>query len=155
MPLILISLVLVPVCISFSHILKQKAIHVLPLSLMVIIAFQYVMGLFGALSFGVWIIRLACVAAFAYVVYILATKKVNANKVAVDVLPIIIILLLMWWICRQRAFVGWDEFSHWGRAIKGLFYENVLPSISTLKDSYKEYPPAISLLQYSLSRTVI
>ena len=56
--------------------------------------------------------------------------------------------LALWWLCRGRALVDWDDFSHWGYALKVMFTTGNLYTAPGLGDGFASYPPASTLWQY-------
>lgn len=152
MPLILISALMFPILLAAAHKLNKKLIQAMPFCLLGIAAFQYLLGLFGLLSFGVWALRGAWLFSCGYLVIALIKKQLKLTWLLTECAFPLIFTAFAWWLCRGRSFSNWDEFSHWGIALKGLFYENVLPSVTTFDDGFKNYPPIISVLQYTLAK---
>lgn len=152
MPLILISLLVFPISLAAAHKLNKKLIQAMPFCLLGIAAFQYLLGLFGLLSLGIWLLRALWLFCCCYLLFALFKKKISLLWLLSESAFPAVLAVFAWWLCRGRSFSNWDEFSHWGVALKGLFYENVLPSVSSFEDGFKNYPPIISVLQYSLSK---
>ncbi|MBN2880304.1 MAG: hypothetical protein JXN65_11825 [Clostridia bacterium] len=50
---------------------------------------------------------------------------------------------------KDRLFVEWDEFSHWGKTVKNMYYLNTLAN-QDYNLLYKSYPPATAIFQYLL-----
>lgn len=56
--------------------------------------------------------------------------------------------LTLWWLCRGCALVDWDDFSHWGYALKVMFCTDGLYTAPGFGDGFASYPPASTLWQY-------
>lgn len=56
--------------------------------------------------------------------------------------------LTLWWLCRGCALVDWDDFSHWGYALKVMFCTGGLYTAPGFGDGFASYPPASTLWQY-------
>lgn len=60
--------------------------------------------------------------------------------------------LALWWLCRGCALVDWDDFSHWGYALKVMFCTDGLYTAPGYGDGFASYPPAGTLWQYLVLR---
>ncbi|MEG2021787.1 MAG: hypothetical protein RR087_08420, partial [Oscillospiraceae bacterium] len=60
---------------------------------------------------------------------------------------------LFWWLCRGCAFSDWDDISHWGKALKFMFYEGGLYTSPSYTGNFASYPPASAVLQYIIIKT--
>lgn len=56
--------------------------------------------------------------------------------------------LVLWWLCRGCTLVDWDDFSHWGYALKVMFCTGGLYTAPGFGDGFASYPPASTLWQY-------
>lgn len=56
--------------------------------------------------------------------------------------------LVLWWLCRGCALFDWDDFSHWGYALKVMFCTGGLYTAPGFGDGFASYPPASTLWQY-------
>ncbi|HJD21392.1 MAG TPA: glycosyltransferase [Candidatus Gemmiger faecigallinarum] len=57
---------------------------------------------------------------------------------------------LYWWLCRGRWLTDWDDFSHWGRAVKWMYSTGTLYTTPGCPDAFKSYPPATAVWQVML-----
>src|SRR5699024_11021678 len=52
-----------------------------------------------------------------------------------------------------NAFIGWDEFSHWGLAVKSMTLLDALHTSPASIATFKDYPPAATLFEYFFTRS--
>src|SRR5699024_239614 len=115
------------------------------------------LGLAGGLFLAPWLFLAGAAAGWIYLAVRFAVRPGESGRIGFvrallrpDVIAFCGALALLWWICRDRCFIGWDEFSHWGLALKGVLLEDKLPCLTSIHEGFKEYPPAASLFQYIL-----
>lgn len=59
----------------------------------------------------------------------------------------ILLIFISWLKLKHAVFIGWDEFSHWGLALKSMVIYNKLPDLSS-HIHYPDYPPGATLYNY-------
>lgn len=142
MPLLSISLFLM-------LIFKRKFEEVVALSLSVIVGVLYIAGLFGHLETGIYALYtltfIFCLAS----VYIYNDKRVEWKQLlspGLLIFGIFIIIILFYNNDIYRA--RWDEYTHWGLAVKDMFYFNSFAKHIDSTVMLPWYPPFITLFQY-------
>ena len=143
-------LLLVPVW-ALCLLTRRRAAECTALCVLGLAAGAYVLSLFSALGAGVWILRglwLACAGFIAVSLY----RRRAAARPDITLLLAAAGMALLWWIARGREYSIWDEYSHWGTAVKCLFQEGRLISIVPCNDHFPEYPPALAPFMYMCMR---
>ncbi len=160
MPFFLFILLVLPVPLALGARTGRRFSEWLPLYLGGAAVLAYLLGLIGALAIAPWLFAAAAVAGWAYLFARLAARPGQAGRAGFlraigqpDLIAFAGALALLWWICQGRRFLGWDEFSHWGLALKGMLLEDRLSCLTSIQDGFKEYPPAASLFQYLLLKS--
>ena len=157
MPLLLFALLVLPAPLALAARTGRRFAELTPLCLGGAAVLAYLLGLMGALTIAPWLFAAAAAAGWAYLAARLAARPGGAERTGFvrmlwqpDLAAFAAALALLWWVCQGRRFLGWDEFSHWGLALKGMLLEDRLSCLTSLQDGFKEYPPAASLFQYIL-----
>ena len=156
MPYLLVMLTTVPVCAACASFLRKKFEEVMPLFLCGLIIFSYFCGLLGAISMLSGFLWIGCIFACAYLLFqgIRHGKEFTASIMTPGFFLFLLLTAAVWWMARGRLYNQWDEFSHWGRAVKNMFELDALYTIPESNDGFKDYPPALALLQYLFMKTV-
>lgn len=156
MPYLLVMLTTVPVCAACASFLRKKFEEVMPLFLCGLIIFSYFCGLLGAISLLSGFLWIGCIFACAYLLFqgIRHGKEFTASIMTPGFFLFLLLTAAVWWMARGRLYNQWDEFSHWGRAVKNMFELDALYTIPESNDGFKDYPPALALLQYLFMKTV-
>ncbi len=151
MSVFLVLLLLLPSVIGLCLLLRCGPEEGLLLTLFVLIAAVYFLGIFGLLPVAAPLFWMGNLAVIAAVVTALVKKREQRSHF-VSILPTLLLLgglgLLLWWVCRGCAFTDWDDFSHWGKSIKFMFYSDKLYTVPSSPDGFKSYPPATAVLEY-------
>lgn len=86
--------------------------------------------------------------AISVLIWVLALIRHNVPGVKVtDCALISIVYLGIWIINYDKRFDYWDEFSHWGRAVKEIYRLDELFCHSPLQWQFKHYLPAASIFE--------
>lgn len=157
MPFILFSLLVLPMPLALAARTGRRFAELVPLVLGGASVAAYLLGLAGGLFLAPWLFLAGAAAGWIYLAVRFAVRPGESGRIGFvrallrpDVIAFCGALALLWWICRGRCFIGWDEFSHWGLALKGVLLEDKLPCLTSIHEGFKEYPPAASLFQYIL-----
>ncbi len=152
--LILLALLLAGAA-GLACLLRCRIEQALPLFVFGLITAAYLCALLGLLPVAPWL--LWCAAGCGGVVTLWHLVKRRCALLG-DILPgaaaFVLAGLLLWWLCRGCDLVDWDDFSHWGKSLKIMFYSGELYTAPESTDGFKSYPPATVLLQYTLMRAV-
>ena len=160
MSVFIASAVLISIGSAYAILLKRKLAETLFLSATTVVGILYCFGLSnikGCLMFGIYFLIAFALACFVY--FVLRTLK--DKKIIQEAEIIQGLLLYMVFLAASLAFnIGrvfhhWDEFSHWGVAVKYFYSVDALatftePGIHGI--SYPQYFPGTSLFQYFFSR---
>uniref|UniRef100_S0DGI6 Glycosyltransferase RgtA/B/C/D-like domain-containing protein n=1 Tax=termite gut metagenome TaxID=433724 RepID=S0DGI6_9ZZZZ len=150
MPYLIVMLLLVPPALSLAVHLKKSFAETISLAVLGLIAAGYVFALFGLVWLVPWLLVAAVLAACAHLVWTLMIRR-SVKITALFSFGLVAFLALagvLWWLCRGRMLTFWDDFSHWGLAVKNMFYLDDLYAVAGSSATYKDYPPAGPLLQY-------
>lgn len=149
-------MVLILLCLSGAGLsvrLRCGAEEGILLSILGMIAAAYAAALAGTLPLaGVlpWVLGLAG-AAFLAVSLVQKRWDELLDRLG-GTLLFLLAGLALWWLCRGRALVDWDDFSHWGYALKVMFGTGGLYTAPGYGDGFASYPPASTLWQYLVLR---
>lgn len=155
MPLILLMISLLPLPLALTHKLGRRFEEVLPVCWSLLVAAAYFLGLAGVLSFSYWLMAGLWLLSVAYLLVQLyqhgKNRQLKALFQSISGPGLWLFLggmVFLWWVCRGRQYINWDEYSHWGRAIKAMVQQDVLPALAAGKDGYREYACGPALFQY-------
>ena len=153
MPYLLLPvLALALLALGLAALLDVRAYRTFPLAACAVTGVLYVFGLLGLLRIGLWTVY--ALAAGASV--LLAVRAYNRR------LPQGMSgALLLWggifafslYQNLGNMFSLWDEFSHWGLALKCTTLMDALHTSPASIDTFKDYPPAATLFEYFFTRS--
>lgn len=149
-------IVLVLLCLTgagLSAKLRCSAEEGILLSVFGMTAAAYAMALVGILplaGFLPWATGLAGVV-FLLISFVRGHREALAGTLS-GTLLFAAAALVLWWLCRGCALSGWDDFSHWGYALKVMFYTGDLYTAPAYVNESASYPPASTLWQYVILR---
>ncbi|MDL2327311.1 hypothetical protein LJC64_01430 [Ruminococcaceae bacterium OttesenSCG-928-A11] len=153
MPIVIVLGLFVPIIFAAAQLLGRRFEEAAPLVMLGLLLGLYLLGCFGGLALGVWLLYLLWAAAAGWLVWRLVIRRgLKRSHLTLGLALFMVFAAALWWLCRGRSYANWDEFSHWGRALKGVYYQNVLPAVAALKDEFKEYPPGVAPLQALVMR---
>jgi len=147
-------LLLVVISSAFAFLLDAKFEQTVSVACFAIVLLMYVFGIVGHLLLGFKACLIVFGIALAYCIY--CTKK-NKGLWKQDIFtPGFFVFCFMYivflWGFRGYFISGNDEFSHWGRVVKDMFFLDSFGSHPRSTTGFKEYPPATALFQYFYSR---
>jgi hypothetical protein len=130
---------------------NEKILRVVPVTIMGISVFLYFFGLLGNLFAGT--IALLLVVILLYVFCVVKLLKNGSIAERLKKLGKCFGVVLLFVFIVSRLNIGmmvheWDEFSHWADVVKVLFTLDDLATSPVSRSMFKDYPPAMSLLQY-------
>lgn len=150
--IILFILILIPRAAAAVYF-KQPLIKSAAGFLLSVLAVGYIFSLFGAIKLCVPLYQAVVAFGAGFLIYdFYKTKKLPQSDFLWEFVLLFAVFAGLWWICRGHCFARWDEMSHWGRAVKALYNQNTLISVTDLSDNFKEYPPCCAPLQYILGK---
>lgn len=151
MSVILIWCMILPLAAGLSAWFSCRAEESLLLAVLTMITVGYAAALTGVLwlagpavwilnaAGGAWTIRAFC-----------ASRNASPRLLWQGGILFLIFAALYWWLCRGCAFTDWDDFSHWGKAVKWMFTTDSMYTVPASTDGFKSYPPATAVWQYMI-----
>lgn len=148
---ILILCMILPLAAGFSAWFSCRMEESLLLAVLAMIAAGYAAALSGMLWLagpvvwllnavgGVWALDTFCI-----------RKKLPVRLLGQGCVLFLALAGLYWWICRGYVFTDWDDFSHWGKAVKWMYGTDTMYTVPASTDGFKSYPPATALWQYMI-----
>ena len=141
-PLFLFSLALM---LGFNRKFEQ----VVGLALVINIGILYLFGLFEHLETGVTALWIFSLLAYLYSLYIYNKKKISWKSLVTPGLLLFgILIIVIIFYNRNMYRASWDEYSHWGLAVKDMFYFDAFSKHIGSTVLIPRYPPFITLYQY-------
>lgn len=141
-PLFLFSLALM---LGFNRKFEQ----VVGLALVINIGILYLFGLFEHLETGVTALWIFSLLAYLYSLYIYNKKKISWKSLVTPGLLLFGILIIVIIFYNRNIYrASWDEYSHWGLAVKDMFYFDAFSKHIGSTVLIPRYPPFITLYQY-------
>lgn len=148
--------IIVSFALSFSNLLNKKMDITIPISVMTIISILYIFGIFNILNIGFIgicvLAALSLIYSISYLYKIIITNKGYKYLFNIIFTPGFLIWLLLYimfvFLNKDRMFISWDEFSHWGLVVKNIWY---LEKFGTAKEAtviFKGYPPYTAIFEW-------
>ena len=139
--------------LCMSAFLNKKIEFTLPTWIFVIIAILYITSIFNLLTVGFYlIISLSLASTLVFVFYFIKNirnlKTFLKNIITPGLIFFLVLSFIAWKTHSGRMLVEWDEFSHWGLAVKNIFFTDKLYTYPGAVIIYADYPPITALFQY-------
>lgn len=135
----------------FMLVFKRPFEETVGVSLISMVAILYISGLFGFLETGIAIIALSATFCMLFSIYLYNKSKTPFHVLlspGLIVFCLLSVIIILFNADMQRA--HWDEFSHWGLAVKDMFYFDSFGNHAVSTVMLPNYPPFITLFQYYL-----
>lgn len=119
------------------------------LSMFGIIALLYVAGLFEKLLAGMMLVYVSAGFALLASIYLYNKKKISVADLyspALVIYGIFCVLIVL--NCKGSWFARWDEYSHWGLAVKDMFYYDSFAKHVNTSVMIPRYVPFATLIEY-------
>jgi hypothetical protein len=147
----LLIIVGLPLLFSFllSILLNQRVAQLLPISYLSATLWLYFFGIADKFQLG-----LNLLIPVFFIVTLLAIKNKrktlpDKNKSRELISPAVLIFLALstWTFSHTESlkFYQWDEFSHWGSAVKSLYFFNQLSPFAPVDVAFPEYVPGLTI----------
>ncbi len=150
---LLLLAILLSGALCMSAVFNQKIEFTLPTWIFTIVAILYITSIINLLTIGFYLVlALSLVSIFVFLFYLIKNiqdLKAFLKKIITPGLVFFIILsFISWKMHSGRMLMEWDEFSHWGLAVKNIFFTDKLYTYPGAVIIYADYPPITALFQY-------
>lgn len=109
----------------------------------------YLFGLTGHLETGLYTIYAAAIVAFVSAVYLYNRKNMSIQQFVSPGLIVFWIIFGVIVLINQNVWYGrFDEYSHWGLAVKDMFYNDSLAKHLDTTVLLPRYVPFVTLIEY-------
>lgn len=127
----------------------------IPISYFLVIIWLYFFGIADSLHFGV--ISLFPLSLIAFISCSIKFKDFLSRKRLLELTSpsVVVFVTVSTWMFKHSQhmrFKEWDEFSHWGPAVKSMFLFDKIGPYSPAQLVFPEYPPGLSLFSYFVNR---
>lgn len=122
-------------------------------SLIIEVFCLYVFGLFNQLPAGVTVLYILSTIALLSAMYLFGKKRMSAKDLVSPGLFVYGVLFVVILInCRGSWLARWDEYSHWGLAVKDMFYYDSFAKHFNTTVMLPRYLPFATLAEYLFVR---
>ncbi len=136
----------------FALLVRKNLEEQLPLSVCAMVGVLYLFGLAGKLIWGVYaVLGMSAAAALLCLAWLVRLRLERPLRYLVTPGSVLGLLAFVWVFItlRKHVLIEWDEFSHWGLAVKNMMHFGALPQgVEASSITYRDYPPAATLWQY-------
>lgn len=109
----------------------------------------YLFGLTGHLKTGIYTIYAVAIVAFVFAVYLYNRKNMSIQQFVSPGLIVFWIIFGVIVLINQNIWYGrFDEYSHWGLAVKDMFYNDSLAKHLGTTVLLPRYVPFVTLIEY-------
>lgn len=109
----------------------------------------YLFGLMGHLKTGIYTIYAVAIVAFVFAVYLYNRKNMSIQQFVSPGLIVFWIIFGVIVLINQNVWYGrFDEYSHWGLAVKDMFYNDSLAKHLGTTVLLPRYVPFVTLIEY-------
>lgn len=153
MPYLLLPvLALTLLALGLAALLNVCAHRAFPLAACAVTGVLYVFSLFGLLRAGLFAVY-ALAAGAGVLLAVRAYNRRLPQGTGGALLLWALFLGVSIYENLGNAFIGWDEFSHWGLAVKSMTLLDALHTSPASIATFKDYPPAATLFEYFFTRS--
>lgn len=135
-----------------AMITRKRFEEQLPLAVGLVVSVLYGFALFGQLQAGAYVVLGAAAAALAGQAVLLIRDRARKPWRQIITPGCMAFFLIALWLLisfRGYMFWEWDDFSHWGLAVKNMYIFTALPSgMAEATVTYTDYPPATTLFSW-------
>lgn len=133
----------------FMVLWSKKWEECVGLSTAVLMLILFVMGLLRGLETGIILIYVLSILAFVFGIVFYNKKNMQLSDLASYGLLIYGIMAVLILInCNDARLARWDEFSHWGLAVKDMYYSNSFVRHVDSAVMVRHYPPGTAIIEY-------
>lgn len=150
--MILIILIFSSASFYFATSKNKRFEEILPITTMSIIALLYVLGLIEKLKWAIVIIYILTGLFYFFGILSMIKKKNYRETLENMITPAYSMFLMLFFIIcyfnHDKLYGMWDDFSHWGTAVKTMYHLNALSTDVRSNLVFASYPPATTLFEY-------
>ncbi len=140
----------------FSYYSKKKISESIPFSFIFLILWLYIFSITNNLKIGVYALLFLLIIIFVANSF-LKKDFLTKNRVLgfknLAILIYVVLLTATFFNSRSMRFKDWDEFSHWGPAVKSMYLFDTIGPYSPAQLVFPEAPPGLSLFPYWVAQT--
>lgn len=139
--------------LSFSFLFmvlwNRKWEEVIGLSLITSVFLLFISGLLNKLLIGIKLLYILSIICFIIAFFIYIKKQLNIRSLASPGLFVwCILFVLIMLTCHNMWLARWDEYTHWGLAVKDMFYYNSFAKHFNTTVMLPRYLPFSTLAEY-------
>lgn len=118
-------------------------------SMFAVIAILYAAGLMDKLLVGMILVYVLAGVAFLVSAYLYNKKKISAKSLYSPALFVYVLLFVLIVLnCKGAWFARWDEYSHWGLAVKDMFFYDSFAKHVNTTVMLPRYVPFATLIEF-------
>ncbi len=159
MPLLILTALLLPLPLAAAHRLGRRFEEAVPLCWSALVVAALLLGMAGVLDWAPPLFLALTAGAVLYLGWAFWRQDGGPQRRAMlqglagpGLWLFLLAMVGLWWLSRGRRYTGWDEYSHWGRALKAMLQQGVLPCLAAGKDGHRGYPPGPAMFQFVAMR---
>lgn len=153
MSALLCLVVIIPTAAGFCVLLRCRMEEGIPAACLFLLSLGYLAVLPGGSPLLGAIPWAGCLAGTALVLrQIAAHQRIDLHGWLQGIVLFGILAVFFWWLCRGCQYTDWDDFSHWGKAVKWLYSTNTLLTAPAAGDTFASYPPMTAVWQVMLMK---
>lgn len=138
---------------TLAYLMKYRFEQTISITCFAMIVTLYLFGLAGIMSIGVYVVVAASIGALGFCMWGLIKgfikKEFFLNNVFTPGFAVFCFFFaFVCYVHRGRMLIEWDEFSHWGRAVKNMYIFDAFGNHPDATTMFPGYPPATALFQY-------
>ena len=150
---IILLAILLSGALCMSAIFDKRIEFTLPTWTFTIVVILYITSIFNLLTVGFYLaLALSLVSILVLIFYFIRNirnlKTLLKNIITPGLVFFLLLSFISWKTHSGRMLVEWDEFSHWGLAVKNIFFTDRLYTYPGAVIIYADYPPITALFQY-------
>lgn len=136
----------------YATVKNNRFEEILPITTLSIILILYILGLFEQLKWGMPTIYTVTVAFYIFGIMSIIKKKnfkqTLENMITPGYLLFLLFLAFFYITGYNKMYFFWDDFSHWGSAVKSMYFLDALSTNPASNLTFASYPPGSTLFEY-------
>lgn len=133
----------------FMLLWNRKWEECIGLSMFAVVSVLYAAGLFDKLLAGMILVYVLAGIALLFSIYLYNHREVSVKSLYSPSLPVYVLFCALIVLnCRGAWFARWDEYSHWGLAVKDMFFFDSFAKHMNTSVMMPRYVPFATLIEY-------